>query len=654
MIHPKYLFFASGILLVSAFIVPPYFNSKTFFLFDQSLSMGEARDMSYWSEQPGFPLKEWAEILEENDINGNGDIYSFPSEKTYGSHNLNTSDLSKALYALHLFPDDFGRSKIRDGDKLYVISDGRSLSPFSDGQDWKNINVVWVKPTFESDKIELFLPRVAFPDSFVAVDIFGSGVAEIDFELQAATNNLESLESFSFGLDHKRIRFLVSQNLFSQDASGLDRRLGFQLKKEKEAIADWDMEILLNPSIRPFSEPFDWKAIREYLNGGESVLLQYSDIESLLQTPLDLKLFSFSHNPEHYFDYLFLLDVSGSMEDDGAFLEAISALQELRDSLSVNFQINTFSNRVNSGFSLSSISELSNIRPYGPTDIIKVIQELGMEDDEYKRIKRIFLLSDGKYSIKGVDLATELEKYLPNIDLLVLPCGKSANLSALESWGPVVSSSTSLSESLKEVVGEIISPDNSGPVYRVDNVGWNLPEKLSFSSNRLSSLDVVKSGTALMQEVNGDASLAVKVFPYAQLYASNSVLPEGITSKVAEIDAAFRARDFGVWFGEYYYVHSDSIPILVQFGEEVRPQLVSATSNEALWRFPAKAYAEFDLTLDGIEQKVFPVVQSEYLASTQYFSDWLAAREKEEPFLNFFLFRLSWLIFIVAFCLYYR
>ena len=170
-----------------------------------------------------------------------------------------------------------------------------------------------------------------------------------------------------------------------------------------------------------------------------------------------------------------------------------------------------------------------------PGDIIKVIEDLGREDGEYKRIKRIFLLSDGKYSIKGVDLATELEKYLPNVDLLVLPCGKSANLSALESWGPVVSSSTSLSESLKEVVDEIISPDNSGPVYRVDNVGWNLPEKLSFPSNRLSSLDVVKSGTALMQEVNGDASLAVKVFPYAQLYASNSVLPEGITSKVAEI-----------------------------------------------------------------------------------------------------------------------
>ena len=654
MIHPKYLFFASGILLVSAFVVPPYFNSKTFFLFDQSLSMGEARDMSYWSEQPGFPLKEWAEISKKNDINGNNDIYSFPSEKTYGGYNLNTSDLSKALHALYFFPDHFGRSKIRAGDKLYVISDGRALSPFSDGQEWKNINVVWVKPTFESDKIELVLPRVAFSDRSVSVDIFGSGVAEIDFELQAATNNLELLESFSFGLDHKRIRFFVSQNLFSQDASEFDRRLGFQLKKGKEAIADWDMEILLNPSIRPFSKPFDWKTIRECLNGGESVLLQYSDIESLLQTPLDLQLFSFSHNPEHYFDHLFLLDVSGSMEEDGAFLEAVSALQELRDSLSVNFQINTFSNRVNSGFSLSNISELLNIRPYGPTDIIKVIQELGSEDSEYKRIKRIFLLSDGKYSIKGADLAAELEKYLPNVELLVLPCGKSANLSALESWGPVISSSKSLSESLKEVVGETISPDNSGPVYRVDNVGWNLPEKLSFSSNRLSSLDVRKNGTALMQEVNGDASLAVKVFPYAQLYASNSVLPEGIISKVAEIDGAFLARDVGAWFGEYYYVNSESIPILIQFGEEVRPQLVSATSNEALWRFPAKAYAEFDLTLDGIEQKVFPVVQSEYLASTQYFSDWLAAREKEEPFLNFFLFRLSWLIFIVAFCLYYR
>jgi hypothetical protein len=610
------LLIVAAISFVLAFWLPNIkTNADTWVLIDESQSCGGSiseQDLGLIPQQ----LLQRALLANK--------LRSFPSPW------LKSSDLGTALNKIS--------REASNGDKLLVLSDGRSLSAINDTFDDLHISHI---PAPGPQIRHVAAPQFYDGKSSLSVNIYLAQDVVVTDDLSLAVESEKPLfapsEFVSLRPDLVQLRLYPAPSASSFEFKLL---VNSQLHST-HAVLNQSL-----PAITKLTPPFEAAEVRRLLNSGISCVIEYPKLTSLSQVPQQWRMFK-PKSDKSTIVYC-LLDMSGSMDGNG-LADAVSALHEIaQQHLGVELHVYPFNSTLHKR--LTPLDELSSLSPFGPTNLSLSLEQLSTQAPG---LERLIVLSDGNATPPQQGWQQFIAAKFAAATVMVVACSDNAQTQSLSELGLVIDD-TNLIARLQSALDHV-SPKVVGKLSAATNSFYTIPDALSSNPDGIPIFGV-EAGHTLYQNQDADPALLLSQYGEANLFSIAGAVNHDQLQQIAFIDNSIREQRPWKLDGNQLQIYSSTPPVLTQNNRPIATRLVDASDDQLLFE------SQIDPTIPVFYQadtgqpalKINPNCDVEFSADYGPFFELISYHQARHSEFNIFYYFLALSLFLVALFVYHH
>jgi len=616
----RWWFALSAMALALSLLLPAQApTGNSWFLFDQSPSSGGPRAIGEYLEFVDLPLDEWAMASSHDRVR------VFPSTQLTESN-----DLAVALRAI--------APQLQSSDRLYVVSDGRVLSPLAT-DILHGVDIVH----YEIDSAAV-VRHIQCPSFFD-----GQSKLQVDILLHD-----KSAANIQFGVNTEQSMLAAPRFVaFS------DKHLQLTLSPAA-ATADFEFDLLLNgdlfehfvvrytqlPPLKLLTPPFEQQQLQQLLDSGVSCVVEYPTAAAVHYVAPPYRAFDISQ--QQLPSVVCLLDVSGSM-GSGGLTQAVAALYAAsKNELAVDLKIIPFSSSLQQP--LSRFEELSQIQAFGPTDVTQVLHQLSQEN---YAPQQIIILSDGQSEVPPGGWRPLVKELFVDTPIVVLPCSQGAHLQSLAQLGDLVAEHDLAQSLLQQLDSAAMRLSSVGRLRSADFV--DLEKQFSLSS-AYNVFDANSRSNVLYADDQHNPLLTVDYFGDTRLYSVAGKCDQDALAQISDIEQRVQQQKRWRFSADGLMIYSGNVPYVTQGLSPCQVRLIDATADNNLFIVDVDPSQSVELHQKDGQQAISirPRVAAEFAASAQTFQFWLEQRSDGKSDIHIFALFCALLLFLGGYFVYYR